>query len=104
MAESAVPFLLGWRELAVPTPATMAWLGVVAVCGLVAHYCMARAFALADTLVVAPMDFLRLPLIAGIGWLVYNEPLDVWVMVGGAIIAVGNLANILGERLGATKS
>ena len=45
--------------------------------GLAAHYCIARAFALADATIVTPMDYLRVPLIAFVGWLVYAEALDV---------------------------
>ena len=33
--------------------------------GLFTHYCLTRAMALADASVVVPLDFLRLPLIAG---------------------------------------
>jgi len=90
--------IVGWRHLAMPPPTAMGWLLAVAACGLVVHYCMTRAIALVDTLTVAPMDFLRLPLIAGVGLLVYGEPLDAWVLIGGAVIAFGNLLNILGER------
>jgi drug/metabolite transporter (DMT)-like permease len=90
--------IVGWRELAMPAAPAFAWLVSVAACGLAAHYCMTRAIALADTLTVAPMDFLRLPIIAGVGLLVYGEPLDAWVLLGGAVIAIGNLINLLGER------
>lgn len=90
--------IVGWRELDMPAAPAFAWLVSVAACGLAAHYCMTRAIALADTLTVAPMDFLRLPIIAGVGLLVYGEPLDAWVLLGGAVIAIGNLINLLGER------
>jgi len=40
------------------------------------------------------MDFLRLPLIAVVGMLFYNEPLDGFVFLGGAIIFAANYLNI----------
>ena len=61
------------------------WVGVVAVTAISAHYCMARAFQLADATVVVPMDFLRLPLIAFVGFAFYGEALSVWVFVGQSL-------------------
>lgn len=90
--------VLGWQVLAWPPAVAMGWLAVVALCGLVAHYCMTQAYAIADTLIVAPMDFMRLPLIAGVGLIAYGEPIDIWVMIGGGIIAIGIMVNLLGER------
>ncbi len=79
-------------------PATLGWVTALAVFGLTAHYSLVRAFSLADAIVVAPMDFLRLPLIAIVGVLVYAEPLDPWILFGGAIVVLGNLLNLWGER------
>ncbi|MEZ5849055.1 MAG: DMT family transporter [Hyphomicrobiaceae bacterium] len=81
-----------------PAPVALTWIAAIAVCGLTAHFCMARAFALADTLIVAPMDYLRLPLIAVVGLLAYDEPLDAMVLVGGLVIAAANIGNLLAER------
>jgi hypothetical protein len=44
------------------------------------------------------MEFVRLPVIATLGMLVYGEPLEVFVFLGGAIILAGNLYNINSER------
>jgi drug/metabolite transporter (DMT)-like permease len=74
------------------------WLVLVGVTALSAHYCMARAFAHADAIVVVPMDFLRLPLVALIGLLFYDEPLDLWVLLGAAIIFAGIIFNVITER------
>jgi drug/metabolite transporter (DMT)-like permease len=87
-------------RLAWPDPATWGWLVIVSLSGLAAHYCIARAFALADATIVTPMDYLRVPLIALIGWLVYAEALDPFVLIGGAVIAAANIVNLLAERRG----
>ncbi len=94
----AIVLTLATGELSWPAPVVLAWLVAVAASGLMAHYCMARAFALADTLIVAPMDFLRLPLIALLGVSLYAEPLDWMVLAGGAIIISANVLNLLAER------
>ncbi len=52
------------------------WIVLVGVTALSAHYCLARALTLADAAVVVPLDFLRLPLVAVVGWLVWDERLD----------------------------
>ena len=49
------------------------WVIALGVVGLSAHYCMTRAFRIADAMVVVPIDFLRLPLIAVVGALFYGE-------------------------------
>lgn len=74
------------------------WIIVVGIAGLTAHYCLTSALGHAPASVVAPMEFVRLPVIATLGMLVYGEPLEVVVFVGGAIILAGNLYNIRAER------
>ncbi len=81
-----------------PTWSAAFWVVVVAVSGLSAHYCMVRAFALADALIVAPMEFLRLPLVMLLAILLYGEPFDLWILAGGSLILAGNYYNLLSER------
>jgi drug/metabolite transporter (DMT)-like permease len=85
------PALPGWVW---PSLALWPWIAVVGLVGLTSHYCVARAFALADAALVAPMDFLRLPLVALVGWLAYEEAIDLWVAVGAAVILAGNWLNL----------
>jgi drug/metabolite transporter (DMT)-like permease len=94
--------VLTFGTLSWPTPAAWGWLVVVSLAGLAAHYCIARAFALADATIVTPMDYLRVPLIAFVGWLVYAEALDPFVLIGGAVIAGANIINLLAERRSAS--
>lgn len=65
--------------------------------GLSAHYCMARAFRYGDATLVVPLDFLRVPLIAAIGWLFFGESVDALVFVGAFIIMAGILWNLRAE-------
>lgn len=80
-------------------PSTRAWPWVILVgcAGLLAHTCVTNALAVAPSIVVTPMDFLRLPAIAIIGALFYAEPLNTWVFAGAALIFAGNYANLLSE-------
>jgi drug/metabolite transporter (DMT)-like permease len=77
-------------------PSAHAWgfIVVIAFCGTFSHYCMARAMLYADATVVLPMDFLRVPLTATAGWLIYSERLDLFTLLGAALILTGNLLNL----------
>jgi drug/metabolite transporter (DMT)-like permease len=86
-----VPALAVWRW---PSAAAWGWVLVVAFCGTFSHYCMARAMRHADATVVVPMDFLRVPLTAAAGWMVYAERVDLLTMLGAAVIMAGNLLNL----------
>lgn len=77
-----------------PTLQTLPWLILIGFCGVVAHYSLTSALTLAAASFVMPIDFLRLPLIAVVGALVYAEPLDPWVLGGGAVIFLGIWINI----------
>jgi drug/metabolite transporter (DMT)-like permease len=55
---------------------------------------MARAFQQADAMLVVPLDFLRLPLIAAVGFVYYGEALNPWVLGGAALVFAANFLNI----------
>ena len=77
-----------------PSAYAFGWIVVIAFCGTFSHYCMARAMLYADATVVLPMDFLRVPLTAAAGWLIYSERLDMFTVLGAALILTGNLLNL----------
>jgi drug/metabolite transporter (DMT)-like permease len=77
-----------------PSAYTWGCLTVIAFCGTFSHFCMARAMLYADATVVLPMDFLRVPLTATVGWLIYSERLDMFTVLGAALILTGNLLNL----------
>ncbi|MDQ7071556.1 MAG: DMT family transporter [Rhodobacterales bacterium] len=84
-------------DVMLPSTQTLPWLAVIGGAGLLAHFCMTNALAIAPATVVVPLDFIRLPLIAIIGLLVYGEALDIWVLVGAVVIFSGNYLNIWSE-------
>lgn len=84
-------------DIALPTAQSAPWLTVIAFAGLTAHFCLTKALILAPASIVMPIDFLRLPIIAVIGMLFYNEGLDMLVLLGGALILAGNLYMVRSE-------
>lgn len=91
----AGPALAYWVT---PSKALWPWIIIVAVTALAAQYCLARALALGDLTVVLPMDFLRLPLIAALGYFIYGEAVAWPVYVGAVLIVTGILISVNAER------
>ncbi len=84
-------------DIALPSVASLPWVALIALAGLVAHFCLTTALSLAPATVVMPIDFTRLPLIAIVGVLLYAEPLDPFVLLGAAVIFAANYFNIWAE-------
>jgi drug/metabolite transporter (DMT)-like permease len=86
-----LPALMVWRW---PSAEIWPWVLVIAFCGVFSHYSQARAMTYADATIVIPMDFLRVPLSALLGWLYYQEALDIWTVAGAVLILFGNMLNL----------
>jgi drug/metabolite transporter (DMT)-like permease len=69
----------------------------IGISGLSAHFCLTNALRWADAAIVLPMDYMRIPLIAVIGWWFYGESVDVFVFIGAAVIISGILWNLHAE-------
>lgn len=85
-------------DVAIPSLATLPLIVLVGCAGLLAHYCITTALKLAPVMIIAPIDFLRLPIIAIIGAAFYNEAIDVWIIIGAIIIFSANYFNIRAEN------
>jgi drug/metabolite transporter (DMT)-like permease len=85
-------------DIALPNITDLPLLGLVAACGLLAHFCITKALTIAPATIVAPLDFVRLPIIAIAAMIIYNEAIDIWVFVGASIIFAGNYLNIWVEN------
>lgn len=81
-----VPALAQWVA---PALADAPWILCLGGAGFSAHYCMTRAFRLADASLIVPLDFLRLPLIAVVGALAYRERLEPAVLLGAVVMFAG---------------
>ena len=80
-----------------PTAETLPWLGLIGVCGVLAHLSLTSALTLAPASFVMPIDFIRLPLIAVIGAIAYGEAIDPFVLGGGVVIFLGIWISIRAE-------
>ena len=84
-------------DIALPNAGSLPFLVLVGCAGLLAHFCLTNALAIAPATVVVPLDFARLPAIAIIAMVLYDEPLEIWVFVGAAVIFTANYLNIWNE-------
>ena len=89
-----ISFVFSIGDWVWPSGQNWLWVVIVGLSGMSAHYCMARAFQKADATLVVPLDFMRLPLIAVVGFLVYEEALNPWVLGGAALVFAANFLNI----------
>lgn len=68
------------------TPVQLVALAGVAAFATSGHYCMTRAFAVAPLTVTQPVTFLQLLWATLLGYVVFHETVDIWVLAGGGVI------------------
>jgi drug/metabolite transporter (DMT)-like permease len=69
-----------------PTWGELGLLFAVAFFATAGHYTMTVAFSMAPVTVTQPVTFLQLVWAALLGLVVFAEPIDIWVVVGGLVI------------------
>jgi drug/metabolite transporter (DMT)-like permease len=78
-----IPALYFWIW---PDPITWLWLIGLAGAGTAGHLMYTKAIQLAEITQIQPLDFIRLPLIAVIGYFIFDELPTIWTWIGGAVI------------------
>jgi drug/metabolite transporter (DMT)-like permease len=69
----------------------------VCIAGSLGHYAMTQALRHGDAIVVVPMGFLRIPLVAVLGGILYGETVGFFLVLGSSILAVGVLTGLWAE-------
>ena len=78
-----IPALFYWEW---PSLITWTWLFCLAGAGTIGHLMYTKAIQLAEVSQLQPIDFVRLPIIALFGYIVFAEQPSIWVWIGGAVI------------------
>jgi drug/metabolite transporter (DMT)-like permease len=86
--------IMGLPDFVMPDSRQWCWLVLVGGSAFSAHYCMTNAMKHAEVSVVVTLDFLRLPLIALVGMLVYHEAFRPVLLAAAALMLTGNLINM----------
>lgn len=84
---SLVPALFVWQW---PQGITWLWAIAAGVLGTGGHMLWTRALKLGDVSALTPISFMQLPLVALLGWLLFDESLDRWTALGAGIIFAAN--------------
>ena len=80
---SFVPAIFVWEW---PSALTWLYLWCLAICGTVGHSFFTRAYSLAEITSLQPFQFIKLPMIAFLAWVIFSEVPAYWTWLGGAII------------------
>ncbi|MCP4997783.1 MAG: DMT family transporter [Hyphomicrobiales bacterium] len=75
--------ILNWTN---PTLSEIFWLALTALVATLGHYTMTRAIQAAPLTVTQPVSFLQLIWATALGIIVFNEPMDPYVLIGGGIV------------------
>lgn len=89
-----IGLLLSINNWVWPSSLQWIWLLIIGVTALSAHYCMTNAMRYATASTVVTLDFFRLPLIALVGAILYSEPFEFTLIIGGLLILTGNIVNL----------
>lgn len=79
------------------TVVQIGWLGVVGALATLGHYAMTQAFRLAPLALTQPVIFLQILWASALGALAFDEPVDLYVIAGGALIVGAVSLNVRAE-------
>ncbi len=87
-----VPMSLGPALFVWEWPRGITWLWVAAAGGLGTggHMLWTRALKLGDVSALTPISFMQLPIVATLGYLLFDEQVDRWTALGAGIIFAAN--------------
>ena len=103
LVQLPVSLLLSLSAWTWPAGIQWLWLLVIGTTALSAHFCLVKAMGYAEVTTVITLDFLRLPLIAMLGVLLYNEEFELYLLIGGALMLLGNWINFSRLRVSPQK-
>lgn len=79
-----VPAIFFWVT---PSPAQLGWMAAIGVLEMVNQRVLARAYLQGEAVVVVALHYTRLPIAAVVGYLMFGNVPEIWIWVGGAVIA-----------------
>lgn len=85
---AAIPAAFVWTT---PTLTEWALLALQGVLGALAMTCVTRAFYFAEASLIGPVDFLRLPFVAALGYLFFGQVVAMSTWIGALVIFVATV-------------
>ncbi len=90
--------VLGAPTMKMPSAGAVPWILTLGVSSLIAHFALAKALTYGDAVIVAPLDFVRVPLMVMLGVMLYHEPIQAIAIAGTLFVVAGNGVNVWGEH------
>jgi len=84
---SLIPALFVWQW---PHGITWLWLACIGLAGTGGQLLWTRALRLGDVSALTPISFMQLPIVAVAGYLLFDESISRWTLLGAAIIFAAN--------------
>lgn len=80
---SLLPAIPVWQW---PNAESWFWVILTGGFGTLGHVCLTRAYRISDVSALQSLNFLQLPIVAFLAWLLFDEAVDAWTAVGAGII------------------
>ena len=74
-----------------PSFETWIYLWGIAIVGTLAHFTWTKACSMAEITSLEPIEFIKLPIMALLGWMIFSEIPGTWTWIGGLIIFVSTI-------------
>lgn len=84
----AGPAMWFWRS---PTPEEWMFIVLLGMGQTIGMICFVRGFSIGEANAIGPSEYVRLIYAGLIGYLIFGEMVDIWTMIGGAIIVGSTL-------------
>ena len=77
-----------WEPMSAPD---MGWMALLCCTAALSHWCLIRAYEVAEASAIQPLAYLQLPFAAMIGLFVFGESLRMNVAIGAGIVVAAGL-------------
>ena len=74
-----------------PSFETWLYLWGIAIVGTLAHFSWTKSYSMTDITSLEPIEFIKLPIMALLGWMIFSEIPGTWTWVGGLIIFMSTI-------------
>jgi len=101
---AAAMTLVGPFHWTVLSLADYGWLGLLCLAGMSGHYCLIRAYDATEAVRIQPFAYLQMVYGVLVGWVVFAEPIDPWMVLGMALIVGAGLYAIWREARAARRA
>ena len=83
-----VPAVTVWQW---PSFETWLYLWGIAIVGTLAHFSWTKSYTMAEITSLESIEFIKLPIMALFGWIIFSEIPGTWTWIGGSIIFISTI-------------